>query len=54
MAAAIVGVGLLPPFLLDRLRLDPASASAPFVTSVANLANVLIYPGIAAALLPAS
>ncbi len=46
-------VGLSLPFLLDRLRLDPASASAPLVTSVADVAGVLIYLGIASALLPA-
>jgi magnesium transporter len=45
-------VGLSLPFLLDRLRLDPASASAPLVTSVADIAGVLIYLGIAAGLLP--
>jgi magnesium transporter len=47
-------VGLSLPFLLDRLRLDPASASAPLVTSVADVTGVLIYLSIAAALLPAS
>jgi magnesium transporter len=46
-------VGLSLPFLLDRLRLDPASASAPLVTSVADVIGVLIYLGIATALLPA-
>jgi magnesium transporter len=45
-------VGLSLPFLLDRLGLDPASASAPLVTSVADVAGVLIYLGIANALLP--
>ncbi|MBV1796183.1 magnesium transporter [Siccirubricoccus sp. G192] len=45
-------VGLSLPFLLDRLGLDPASASAPLVTSVADVTGVLIYLGIANALLP--
>ena len=46
-------VGLSLPFLLDRLRLDPASASAPLVTSVADVVGVLIYLGIATVFLPA-
>jgi magnesium transporter len=45
-------VGLSLPFLLDRLRLDPASASAPLVTSLADVIGVLIYLSLATALLP--
>jgi magnesium transporter len=50
LAGSLVGLSL--PFLLDRLRLDPASASAPLVTSIADVAGVLIYFSMAAALLP--
>ena len=50
LAGSLVGLSL--PFLLHRLRLDPASASAPLVTSVADIAGVLTYLGIARALLP--
>ncbi|MCB4825156.1 magnesium transporter [Roseicella aerolata] len=50
LAGSLVGLSL--PFLLDRLRLDPASASAPLVTSIADVAGVLIYFTMAAALLP--
>jgi magnesium transporter len=41
----IVGsvVGMTLPFLLTRLKLDPATASAPLITSIADIAGVLIY-----------
>ena len=40
-------VGMSLPFLLDRLRLDPATASTPLVTSIADITGVLIYLAIA-------
>jgi magnesium transporter len=45
----IVGsmVGMSLPFILHRLRLDPATASAPLVTSIADASGVLIYFAIA-------
>lgn len=53
-AVVIVGslIGLLLPFLLTKLRLDPATASAPLVTSIADATGVVIYFSIASALLP--
>jgi magnesium transporter len=42
---SILGMSL--PFLLTRLKLDPATASAPLVTSVADIGGVIIYFGIA-------
>ncbi len=51
LAGSLVGLSL--PFALHRLRLDPASASAPLVTSIADITGVLVYFTIAAALLPA-
>jgi len=45
-------IGMSLPFLLSRLRLDPAAASAPLVTSIADGVGVLIYFAIATALLP--
>ncbi|MEX2571534.1 MAG: magnesium transporter [Gemmatimonadota bacterium] len=36
-------IGMSLPFLLDRLNLDPATASAPLVTSIADIAGVLVY-----------
>jgi len=58
VAASLVGVvllgtlaGSLLPFLLRRVGLDPASASAPFVATIVDVAGVVIYFGVAAALL---
>lgn len=50
----IVGsmIGMLLPFILSRFQLDPATASTPLVTSIADAAGVLIYFSIAKALLP--
>jgi len=41
----IVGslIGMSLPFLLSKLRFDPATASAPLITSIADAAGVLIY-----------
>jgi magnesium transporter len=50
IAGSLIGMSL--PFLLSRFELDPATASAPLVTSIADVAGVLIYFGLAAALLP--
>ena len=49
----IVGsiIGMALPFLLTKLNLDPATASAPLVTSIADAAGVLIYFAIATAFL---
>lgn len=49
MLVVLVGslVGISLPFLLRRLNLDPATASAPLVTSIADVAGVLIYFSIA-------
>jgi magnesium transporter len=46
---AIVGsvIGLSLPFILNRLWLDPAAASAPLVTSIADATGVVIYFSIA-------
>ena len=49
----IVGslIGMLLPFILSRLRMDPATASTPLVTSIADATGVLIYFSIASAIL---
>ncbi len=44
-------IGLLLPFALSRLRADPATASAPLITSIADILGVFIYFTIAASLL---
>ena len=47
---ALVGVvtfgslaGSMLPFLLRRLRFDPASASAPFVATLVDVTGLIIY-----------
>ncbi len=40
-------VGMSLPFLLSRLRLDPATASGPLVTTISDAVGVLIYFSIA-------
>ena len=40
-------MGMSLPFLLTRLRLDPATASAPLIASLADIFGILIYFGIA-------
>jgi len=40
-------IGLLLPFIFTRLRLDPATASAPLITSLADISGVLIYFSVA-------
>ncbi len=44
-------VGLLLPFLLRKLGRDPATASAPLVTSIADVSGVVIYFSIASRVL---
>lgn len=53
VAVVILGsvIGLSLPFLLQRLRLDPATASGPLVTSLADISGVLVYFGVATWLL---
>lgn len=46
-------VGMSLPFILRKLKQDPAAASAPLVTSIADISGVLIYLSIASALLGA-
>jgi magnesium transporter len=44
-------VGMLLPFLLDKLKFDPATASTPLITTIADVSGVLIYFSIATAVL---
>lgn len=44
-------VGMTLPFVLSRLGRDPATASAPLVTSIADVVGVLIYFAIATSVL---
>lgn len=49
VVANIIGVAL--PFLLSRFRLDPAVASSPLITSVADVIGLIIYFSIATGIL---
>ena len=40
-------IGMSLPFLLSRLKMDPATASGPLVTSIADISGILIYFSIA-------
>lgn len=53
VAVVFVGsmLGMLLPFGLARLNLDPATASAPLITSIADIAGILIYFFIASSIL---
>jgi len=50
MIGSLIGLSL--PFALTRFKLDPATASAPLVTSIADVVGVVIYFSIATAFLP--
>jgi len=54
LLVVIVGslIGMSLPFLLSLFRLDPAAASAPLVTTIADAMGVLIYFGLATTILP--
>ncbi len=44
-------IGMSLPFIFTKLKIDPATASGPVVTSLADIIGVLIYLGIAAAII---
>lgn len=45
VVGSVIGMSL--PFVLSRFKLDPATASAPLVTSIADIAGVLVYFSVA-------
>jgi len=47
-------LGMCLPFVLDRLGWDPATASAPLVTTLIDASGVVIYFGLATAMLSTS
>ena len=49
MVGSIIGTGM--PFLLSRFNFDPATASAPLITTLSDISGVLIYFAIASVLL---
>lgn len=44
-------IGMSLPFIFRKLKLDPATASAPLITSICDIVGVLIYFGIASQIL---
>jgi magnesium transporter len=44
-------VGMSLPFIFTKFKKDPATASAPFITSIADICGVLIYFTIASQVL---
>ncbi|SET36535.1 magnesium transporter [Marinobacter segnicrescens] len=44
-------IGMLLPFLLDKLQFDPATASMPLITTIADVSGVLIYFTVASVVL---
>jgi len=40
-------IGLLLPFIFTKIKIDPATASAPLITSIADIVGVMIYFSIA-------
>jgi magnesium transporter len=58
VGAALIGIvtfgsltGSMLPFALKRLGFDPASASAPFVATIVDVTGLIIYFGVAYAIL---
>ncbi len=50
MVGSVIGMSL--PFLLSRFRADPASASSPLITTIADASGIFIYFAIASWILP--
>lgn len=49
MAGSLIGMSL--PFAFSRLKLDPATASTPLITCIADISGIVIYFGIASVIL---
>ena len=49
----IVGsvIGMLLPFIFTKLKIDPATASAPLITTISDISGVLIYFTVASKIL---
>jgi magnesium transporter len=40
-------VGSMIPLLMNKLKIDPAVASGPFITTINDIVSMLIYFGLA-------
>jgi len=45
-------IGTILPFILTKFNIDPAVASSPLITTVADISGLIIYFSIASAILP--
>ena len=45
-------IGMLLPFVLSHFKRDPATASSPLITTIADASGIIIYFTIASAILP--
>lgn len=45
-------IGAILPFILTKFNIDPAVASSPLITTIADVSGLLIYFSVAAAILP--
>src|SRR5690625_3760613 len=43
--------GSVIPIVMDRLKIDPAVASGPFITTINDIISILVYFGIATSFL---
>ncbi|HOH94864.1 MAG TPA: magnesium transporter, partial [Bacilli bacterium] len=43
--------GLFIPLILDKMKIDPAVASSPLITTLIDITSVVIYFGVATLLL---
>ncbi|WP_294080195.1 magnesium transporter, partial [Proteiniphilum sp. UBA5384] len=45
VAIVIVGsmIGMMLPLIFTRLKLDPATASAPMITTISDITGIIIY-----------
>ncbi len=50
MVGSVIGMSL--PFLLSHFKADPASASSPLITTIADASGIFIYFAIASRILP--
>ncbi len=50
VVGSVIGMSL--PFLLSRFKADPASASSPLITTIADASGIFIYFAIASRILP--
>jgi magnesium transporter len=49
LAGSLVGLSL--PFMLNKIKMDPATASGPLVATIADVTGVLVYFSLASLVL---